>query len=211
MSITATASGSAKRDLIPAGNYVARCYSMIHIGTIIEEIMGESKRLNKCRITWELPQELRVFDEKKGEQPMVISKEYTLSMHEKSNLRRDLESWRGKAFTDEQAAKFDITKLLGVPCMLNIIHRQTKTGNEYAAISNISALPKGLTCPGQFNETFEFNFEEKFNEDVLNSFPDFIKDKIKQSEEYRRLKMPIIDVTTDETVLEEEPNNDLPF
>ena len=33
MSINATNTG-VKRELIPAGNYAARCYSMIHIGTV---------------------------------------------------------------------------------------------------------------------------------------------------------------------------------
>jgi hypothetical protein len=209
MSINAT-SNSQKRELIPAGNYIARCYSMIHIGTITEEIMGERKTLNKCRITWELPGELRTFDQEKGEQPMVISKEYTLSMHEKANLRRDLESWRGKAFTDDQAAKFDITKLLGVPCMLNIIHKVTKSGNDFATISNISSLPKGLVCPAQVNPSFEFNFEDKFDEFQLEDFPDFIKDKIKASAEYLKLKSAPIDLSTDENGGTDE-GDDLPF
>ena len=208
MSITATTTG-AKRELIPAGNYIARCYSMIHIGTVTEEIMGEKKTLNKCRITWELPTELRVFSDDKGEQPMVISKEYTLSMHEKANLRRDLESWRGKAFTEEQAAKFDITKLLGVPCMLNIIHKTTKAGNDFATISNISPLPKGFNCPDQVNQNFEFNFEDKYSDEVLESFPDFIKNKIKSSEEYRKLKTAIVDLPGEDETTEE--TNDLPF
>lgn len=195
--INATTNGTA-RELIPAGNYVARCYSMIHIGTVTEEIMGEKKRQNKCRITWELPSELRVFDEKKGEQPMVISKEYTLSMHEKANLRKDLESWRGKAFTDAQAKSFDITKLLGVPCMLNVIHKETRDGKEFATISNISSLPKGFTCPEQVNPTFEWNFEDKWDEIVLEDFPEFIKAKIKSSEEYQKIKTGINDLTDPE-------------
>jgi hypothetical protein len=207
MSINATTSGT-KRELIPAGNYVARCYSMIHIGTVVEEILGEKKTQNKCRITWELPTELRVFNAENGEQPMVISKEYTLSMHEKANLRRDLESWRGKAFTDEQAAKFDITKLLGVPCMLNIIHKVTKQGNDFATISNISSLPRGLNCPEQVNPNYEWNFEEKFDETALEAFPEFIKDKIKSSAEYRNMKTPIVDMSTDEG---NGTDDDLPF
>lgn len=200
---------SQKRELIPSGNYIARCYSMIHIGTVTEEIMGEKKTLNKCRITWELPTELRVFSDDKGKQPMVISKEYTLSMHEKANLRRDLESWRGKSFTDEQAAKFDITKLLGVPCMLNIIHKTTKSGNDFATISNISTLPKGFNCPDQVNQNFEFNFDDKYSDEILESFPDFIKDKIKSSEEYRKLKTDIVDLPGEDETTEE--TNDLPF
>jgi hypothetical protein len=204
---------SKPRELIPAGNYIARCYNMIHIGTVTEDVMGQPKTLNKVRITWELPTELRVFDPAKGEQPMVISKEFTLSMHEKANLRKDLESWRGKQFTEEQAKSFDITRLLGVACMLNIIHKISKTGVPYATISNISSIPKGLECPKQVNPTFEWNYEDHWDEITLQEFPDFIKDKIKTSEEYRKMKTPIEDLTNQhepETV-ETETENDLPF
>lgn len=211
MSINATNQGT-KRELLPAGNYIARCYSMIHIGTVEEDILGEKKLLNKCRITWELPTEMRVFSEDKGEQPIVISKEYTLSMHEKATLRRDLESWRGKSFTEEQAKQFDITKLLGVPCMLNIIHKTTKQGSTFAVISNISSVPKGFVCPEQINPTFEWNFEDKYDEFALNSFPDFIKDKIKSSDEYKKLTSAIIDIQHEHVSSSEaESENDLPF
>src|SRR5688500_13440346 len=125
MAIHAT-NKTAQRELIPAGNYVARCYQMIEIGTVKENIMGDEKTLHKVRIGWELPTELKVFNPEKGEQPLVISKEYTLSMNEKSNLRKDLKSWRGKDFTEDEARKFDITALVGVPCMLNIIHKPSK-------------------------------------------------------------------------------------
>lgn len=195
-----------ERELIPAGNYIARCYSMVHIGTVKEIIKGEEKRLNKVRITWELPTELRVFNEEKGEQPIVISKEYTLSMNEKSNLRKDLESWRGRAFSELQAKSFDICALLGVPCMLNIIHKMNKSDKEYATISNISSIPKGFECPAQINKNFEWNFEDKWDEIELENFPDFIKEKIKSSEEYQRMKSDVIDMTTDEG-----EHSDLPF
>ncbi len=176
---------SQPRELIPSGNHVARCYSMVHVGTNKELIMGAEKILNKVRLTWELPTELRVFNEDKGEQPMVISKEYTLSMHEKSNLRKDLESWRGQGFTEEEAKSFDITKLLGLPCLLNVIHKKSQKGSEYSFISSITTLPKEMECPPQINETFEFNYVDKFDSVLVESFPDFIKDKIKSSSEYK--------------------------
>jgi len=213
MAITATNEG-VKREIIPSGNYVARCYSMVHVGTVEEEYMGEKKVMNKCRITWELPSELRVFDEAKGEQPLVISKEYTLSMHEKSNLRHDLESWRGKGFTEDEAKAFDVTRLLGIPCMVNIIHRQSKKGSEYATISTISPMPKGLVCPMQMNPTFEWNFTDNFSMDVLDTFPDFIKDKIRSSVEYRKLTGEFIDLPESEhayTDIDKDDDEGLPF
>jgi hypothetical protein len=204
---------SKPRELVPAGNQVARCYSMVHLGTNIEEYMGEKKAMNKVRISWELPEEMRVFDEAKGEQPMSISKEYTLSMFEKANLRKELEGWRGKGFTEEEAKVFDITKLLGKSCLLNIIHKTSKSGNEYAVINSISSLPKGMTCPKQINPTFEFNFQDKFDLKVLESLPQFMKDKIKTSVEFKAINNPEDqDLTHDDGYTPDaEPADDLPF
>lgn len=189
-SINATNSGAA-RELIPAGNYIARCYQMIEIGTVTENILGKQVIAKKARIGWELPTELKVFKEENGEQPLVISKEYTLSMNEKSNLRKDLKSWRGKDFTEEEAKCFDITKLLGVPCMLNIIHKPSTTDptKVYEQIAGITPMPKGVTAPAQINPTFLLSYDD-FDRDKFDGLPDFIKDKMKTSAEYNALSNP---------------------
>jgi hypothetical protein len=186
MSIVAKNSATP-RELIPAGTHLARCYQMIEIGTVKENILGKEKVLTKVRIGWELPEERRDFG--KGEQPFVISKEYTLSMNEKSNLRKDLESWRGKGFTDKDAEGFDITKLLGVPCMLNIIHREAKNGNTYDNIAGIMPVPKSMKCPAQENKTFVLSYDA-FDMNVFDSLPDFIKDKMKTSLEFAAIQQP---------------------
>lgn len=163
---------------------------MIHIGHVLEQYMGETKTQNKVRIGWELPTETRVFKEEKGEQPFVFSKEFTLSMHEKSTLRKVLASWRGKDFTEDEAKAFDITKLIGAPCMLNIIHTTNKEGTKtYEQIASITPMPKGFVCPDQINPTMIWDYS---NPDwkLFESLPDFIKDKIKVSEEYARLTLP---------------------
>ena len=141
MAIIASNNGGTSYEPIASGSYAARCYSMIHIGTIEENIMGTNKKLNKVRITWELPTELKVFKEENGEQPQVISKEFTLSLHEKATLRNFLKNWRGKDFTDDEAKAFDIEKLVGAPCMINITHKLSKDGNKtYAEIGSISPI-----------------------------------------------------------------------
>lgn len=189
-SINATNSGIA-RELIPAGNYIARCYQMIEIGTTTENIMGKTVTSKKARIGWELPTELKVFREENGEQPLVISKEYTLSMNEKSNLRKDLKSWRGKDFTEDEAKCFDITKLLGVPCMLNIIHKPSVSDptKVYEQIAGITPMPKGMAAPAQINSTFLLSYDD-FDQAKFDSLPDFIKDKMKSSEEYTKISNP---------------------
>ena len=189
MAINAT-NTQTQRELIPAGNYIARCYQMIEIGTVKEIILGKEKILPKVRIGWELPTELKVFKEENGEQPLVISKEFTLSMADKANLRIALKSWRGKDFTEEEAKSFDITKLLSVPCMLNIIHKPSKDGTKtYEEISGITPMPKGVVCPVQINKTFVLSYDE-FNEAKFNSLPDFIKNKMQVSMEFVAMQNP---------------------
>ena len=189
MSIIATSGGSFAKQLTPAGTYLARCYSMVHIGTLEDDFGGEKRLVNKVRFTFELPTETRIFAPEKGEQPIVIDKEFTLSMHEKSTLRAFLTSWRGKGFTEDEARRFDVTKLLGVPCMLSIIHEPSKKDPSkiYERISSVSSVMKGVTCPDQINPTFMISLAE-FDEAKFDSLPDWLRDKISQSKEYRFIK-----------------------
>jgi len=189
MSITATSESTGGYTPIDAGTYVARCYSMIHIGTIEEVFKGEPKMMNKVRISWELPTEMKVFNEEKGEQPLSVSKEFTLSMHEKSNLRKFLAGWRGADFTDAESKAFDVTVLIGKECMLSIIHKTSKSGNVYADISSCSTIPKGMTIAPQINQSFEFSYEN-FDEVKFKGLPDFLKDKMINSTEFQAIHFP---------------------
>jgi len=208
MAIIATSTGSTNFEPIATGNYPARCYSMVHIGTVEENIQGTLKRLNKVRITWELPSELKVFKEENGEQPCVISKEFTLSLHEKATLRSFLKNWRGKDFTDDEAKSFDIEKLVGAPCMLNITHKAKKDGSGvYAEIGSVSAMPKGFTCPDQVNPSFVFTYE-KFDAEKFNTLPDYLKNKMVNSDEYKATFLP---QETHANISQEEEHDDLPF
>ena len=188
MAINAT-STSTSNNVAPLepGTYVARCYSMIHIGTNKEVIQGKEKTLNKVRIGWELPTEFAVFKEENGEQVRVVSEEYTLSMHEKSTLRPMLEAWRGKAFTEEEAKNFDVSKLIGAPCMITIANKTSAKGKVYAKVSGASKLMKGVECAAQISETFLLDYDT-FDMEKANSLPDFIQDKIFSSMEFNALQ-----------------------
>jgi len=207
MAINAT-NTSTPRELIPAGNYIARCYKMLHIGTNLETIDGKTQLMNKVRIGWELPTETKVFDEAKGEQPLVIDQEYTLSMNEKSNLRKMLASWRGQDFSEEQAKSFDITNLIGKPCMVNIIHKHAKTGDKvYQSIGSVSPMPKGVPCPDQVNKNQILQYDN-FDTNLFDSLPDFIKNKVLTSVEYKAMTLPN---TTEMNHTNDDNNDDLPF
>lgn len=207
MAIIISESTKAKKDLIPSGTHIARCYSMVHVGTQNFEYQGESKKSNRIRLTFELPFEKKEFNGE--EKPLVIDKEYTLSLHEKSNLRKDLESWRGKSFTTKELSNFDLTILIGVPCNLSIIHKESNNGKPFAFISNISKLSKGVEAPEPINLPFEFNFTDKFDKKWLEeTCPSWIKEQIISSEEYKSAtKDPLEDSIEEVEVIQD----DLPF
>jgi hypothetical protein len=166
---------------------------MVHIGTVEDEYQGQKRFVNKVRITWELPTEMKVFSPEKGEQPQAISREFTLSMHEKSTLRAFLTSWRGKGFSEEEAKDFDVSRLVGVPCMLSIVHEPSKTDPTKVRdkISSISTVMKGVTMPPQVNPSFLFELDS-FDKIKFDSLPDWLRDKVRQSQEYRNIVSPEI-------------------
>lgn len=210
MSITAHDTGFT-RELIPAGNYLARCIGMIEIGTVADMFQGKQITSKKVRISWELPTELKVFNPEKGEQPYTVSKEYTLSLNPKATLRKDLASWRSKDFTPQEAKAFDITKLVGKECMINIIHKNgvNDPSKVYEVIAGITPIPKGTKCPPAINNTLILSFDA-WDKEKFDSLPDFIRNRIMSSAEFQKILRP------DETNIPDaseviEPLDDLPF
>jgi hypothetical protein len=163
-------------ELIPAGVYPATCIAIFDLGTQHSPTYGISERLI---VTWELA-EMKTTEGK----PITISKEYTNSLHEKANLSKDLEAWRGRAFTtDERTGGFDVFRVLKAPCQLQIIHVE-KNRKEYANISNIMALPKGSPSPTYTLTPQKFAFEDSI--EPSDTVPEWILKKIKSSMNYAR-------------------------
>ena len=115
----------------------------------------------------------------------MMGKFYTLSMNEKANLRKDLSSWRGQEFTDEQAGNFDIERVLGHACMINVIHGKKRNGDNKADITAITPPMKGLEIPPPTNELLFLDLE-KFDDLVYEKLSDNIKKMIDSSYERNR-------------------------
>lgn len=166
----------------PPQMYVARCYRLIDLGTQPKTFMGENKgAARKVMVGWELLSEPMMSS---GE-PYIISKSYFVGLHEKSALRNDLESWRGKPFTPEEESGFDITKLLGAYCMLNVMAEE-KDGKKFTKISAITPLMKGLEKPAAFNPNQLFDLEEP-DMIVFGKLSDKLKEIISSSPEFKRM------------------------
>jgi len=191
-SIKAPASAGGDFEIAPEGVFLARCYKMVDVGTQTETGQFGTKENRKVYLYWELletadGEKVRMED---GETPFSIFNSYKLSMHPKANLRKHLDSWRGKKFTDEEAADFDITKLLDKYCLLQITHSSSKDGQKtYANVDGIMTTKKKVDG---INEICSFSIEDP-DMDVFNDLPDWLQNKIEEAPEWS------------ETTAEEEP------
>lgn len=164
----------------------------------------------KVMLMFEVPGETVNMDGKP--MPMTIQKEFTLSLSEKSNLRRDLQSWRGRELTAKELEGFAVETVCGVPCMLSVIHKVTAQKKTYASISSISALPKGVQCPAQVHKSIKYEIEQGGDE-VYNSLPDWIRKKIALCEEWTQPKSAAPQAThaPSEPEVEEDEMDSVPF
>lgn len=205
------ATGKGNFTPVKPGTYLAKCYSMVVLGTIEGEYKGVPNIAEKVQISWELPEERREFREGEGEKPYTISKEYTLSLGEKSNLRRDLKSWRGRDFTQEELAKFNIAKLVGVNCMLSISNEE-KNGKTYAKITAIGPPMKGMTDYKQFNPSFILTYQN-WDWDAFKSLPEWLRKKMETSDEYKAISNAYQSQAHENDLMSARAadNDDLPF
>ncbi len=203
MSLTAKANSDVNFDPVPAGSHVAICTRVIDLGTQKTEWKGQAKLRRECVIAWELCNEKKVFKPERGEEPYFSSKKYGVSLNEKATLRADLESWRGRQFTAEELEGFDITSIVGKPCLLTIVHNTDK-GNTYANVKGVSPVPKGMPIPAQHNVSVIFSLES-FDQKVFDGLSENMKKKISESPEYKALKgQPVEFAGDDEHAFGEE-------
>jgi hypothetical protein len=169
----------------PFGAHRAVCIGFIDLGTQRTEYQGQTSHKRLIRIRWELVDE--VMDDGK---PFTISKRYTWSMSDRATLRKDLESWRGKPFekSDFGPSGFDTKRLLGVPCLLTVVHKDGTNGT-FANITAISPLPKGMDRPSAPFNTLTYLALEKdgFDKSVFDAMHEKTKEQIMLSPEYQEL------------------------
>ncbi len=171
----------------PAGTHIARCVSFIQLGTQKQEynsIPGKDRA--KIVIGWELPEELHVFDEAKGEQPFCIANTYNLVLGEKSTFKIHMQSWTGGKINKE----FNPLIMVGKPCTLTIEHRPKVSDPDKitAKVISVTGLTRNQTCPDQVNATKVLLFQ-RWNQVLFEKQPDWIKKNIEASPEYKALNL----------------------
>lgn len=191
MSFVAMDSGGGDFKKVPPGAYVGRCFSLIDLGTQLTSGQFGEKLSHKIRIGWEL-----FGDDEAGvpltimidgkEMPLTISKSYTMSLHEKASLRKDLAAWRGKDFTEEEAKGFDVSKLVGAYAMVNAVISETN-GKTYTNVAGLTPLPAQLRNikPAPVHEPVMFDLD-KPDMKVFDKFHEKLQEAIKRSPEWAK-------------------------
>ncbi len=182
MSLIVTGQDANPQTPIEEGSYGARCIWVIDLGTQQSDFGPKRKVL----IGWELPEVMRTFGNDRTE-PAIVSKFYTACLSDKSNLRRDLELWRGRAFNDQELKAFDLAKLIGAPALLTICHRTTGSGERKASVAGLAKPPKGLEVPSQLMPSRLIDLDE-LDYSAFAELPQWIKELVQKSAQWQAIR-----------------------
>lgn len=167
----------AKAERIPEDTYVARIAAMMDLG-IQPQTDWQTKEPTDSKprvlITWELPTETLSIEMNDGtveDKPRWISKEYTLSAHEKSNIV--------KLNATLNPGDKDLTKMLNAPCMVSV--GSTVTGN--AKVVSVVTPPKGMPIDELSEDAYFFDFDAPTEETYLR-MPQWAREKVLDAENY---------------------------
>lgn len=176
MSMLASDNGGQEIEKLENGVYTAVSSAIIDLGLQRNEKFEKVQR--KFVLIWNiLGEEVEINGEKL---PRTISKEYSFSLHEKSALRKDLQAWRGKAFSEEELQGFNILTILNKACQLQIILEE-KNNKKYNNIAGIMSLPKGTQIES-LESTYYFDIEDTKTWGNYCKISNWIKEKIKKAE-----------------------------
>lgn len=216
MSMIAKDNGGVDIPKLEAGVYTAISTAIIDLGVQTNEKFDKAQR--KFMLVWNIQgEEIEINGEK---MPRQMSKEYSFSLHEKSGLRKDLQAWRGQAFTEEELKGFNLLNILNVPCQLQIILEE-KNQKQYNNIAGIMSLPKGMNIDTSSNTTYHFDIENVETWGNWEKVTKWLQEKIKKATNYESsgLKKYVeeYEATTKEVAEKENkqdmniPDDDLPF
>lgn len=181
--IAKSESNFQKFPLPEPGTHQAVCCAVWDLGMQKSSFNGKERIQHKIIIAWELDQLIDSPESEYHGKPYMLSKKYTLSLGDLASLRKDLESWRGKPFSQEQIDNgFDVEGLYGINCLIGVTHAPDKTSGKVYA--NVSALlpptkdAKKLEPVRQRDEAPPKWVQEKIDSQVVaeETFPAFEDD-----------------------------------
>jgi hypothetical protein len=113
------------------------CPDGLHSASIVDCVdLGQQESKFGVRHKLSIVFETQILDD--DGKPFILVKRYTWSLHEKSNLRKDLERFRGQKFTHEELMDgVDLESYIGMSCNILIVHNEVEDGKVYANIESV--------------------------------------------------------------------------
>lgn len=155
------------------------CCQLVDLGTHEKEWQGKVVgKANQVNMAFEFVDV--TLDGESGEYHPIWGFNVTNSLGKKANLRKLLEGWRGKAFTEEELKGFDLDKLLGLSCTL-VVQENANGNPKVVAISKCAQNLQG------FREKKSFWIEDDFDGNIPDWLPEWMQETIADSEEFLSL------------------------
>lgn len=153
------------------GTVSAVCTKIIDMGTQVTKFGAK----RTVAIYWEVSQVMA------DGRPFQVRKEYAASVHPMSNLGKDLKSWFARDLNDDELAGMDLSILLGKACILSLVQN-----GDYTNVGTVSALIQGMQPLVPQGALVYFDLD-KFDQAVFDQFSDNLRNKIKETEEYKAI------------------------
>lgn len=177
---------------VPEGLHLGVCSGVIHLGTQTKTFNGKVMESYQLLLLFEVP----IAGE---DQLASISIETKMSLHSQATLYKLLTGWFGKKYFDklEEAKKdFEEKDLLGKGVYINVSESKSENGKVYSKINALSPLPAGIQPPAPSKLLF-YNLEGE----IPDELPDWIKNNIKKSIEWKKAHGEVIDSEEINTLL----------
>lgn len=210
-SIMADAKSGKEYKPCPPGTHLGSCFQVVDIGTNSGEWMGKMRNRRCVRLVFEVSEELM-----ESGKPFSLGRKYTLSLNKKAVLRAHLESWRGRPFTEQELLGFDISSLLGVPCLITVTNEPSKDdpSRMYASIQNISGLVKGMKKVPLVNQLLCYSVSQGRSHPTFSQLPEWLQKECEGCLEWQSAPatMETVPQPSDvDDLPDDDPSSSIPF
>ena len=158
---------------IPVGTYQARIIGIVELGFQETTYKGKYKRQRQVAFLFDVY-------ENQTAKPVVIGKSYTMSICENANLRKAINSIRGRDFTEEELGDWDLKQLLDMPCTVSV-GQYEKNGFKNAKIVQVGMPVEGSTVPESTKEHIYFDMDDYDTWKSFARMPKWVQLKINNS------------------------------
>lgn len=184
-----------KAPPVEPGVYMAVCVYAIDLGEQLCEYKDKGTSYNnQVQLVFELTGETVEIDGK--QEPRTLSRTFNMVTGKNGGLRKFIQSWTGRQFSNEEFDDFDPNDMVGKAAQLSVILNDT---GEYANIDGIMALPRGTAAPRATLPLIRYDMEP-WDQAAFDALPEWAKDKVKKSTQYQKYYAPTatVDVQDEE-------------